>query len=79
MRITHHAKRQAEAKGFAPRAVALAAQDPDVRYPSRNHPGQERRIRGGICAVVDPATDTVVTVYLHLVVTPLRPDQIQAA
>lgn len=75
MKITHHAVAQARSKGFALRAVALAAKDPDLAYPSRNHPGQERRIRDGICAVVDPAQDIVITVYLHRVHSPLRPDQ----
>lgn len=75
MYITHHAKQQARTKGVDPAALHAAAVDPDIRYPSRNHPGQERRIRGGICVVVDPATDTVITVYAHRIVTPLRPDQ----
>ena len=73
--LTFHARQQATAKGFSEQAVLLAAENPDVRYPSRNYPGQERRIRGGLCAVVDPARALVITVYQHHERTPLRPDQ----
>lgn len=78
MRITRHAKDQAVAKGWSPKAVYLAAVDPDVRYPSRNHPGQVRCIRGDLVAIVDPDRETVITVYLNITRTPRRPDQ-QAA
>lgn len=73
--LTTHARSQAEAKGFTEEAVVLAAEDPDLSYPSRNHPGQVRCIRGDLCAVVDPARALVITVYLHHTVTPIRPDQ----
>lgn len=75
MHITEHAKTQAQAKGWTAEQVYLAAVDPDVSYPSRNHPGQERRIRDGLVAVVDPVRDAVITVYLHCERTPLRADQ----
>lgn len=78
--ITRHAKVQAARKGWSPKAVFLAACDPDVTYPSGPaHPGQERRIRGDLVAVVDRATETVITVYLNITRTALRPDQAQEA
>lgn len=79
MRITRHARQQAEAKGFSPRDVYLAAVDPDVTYPSRSHPGQVRCVRSGLCVVIDPVAAVIITVYLHCEETPLRPDQIPTA
>lgn len=76
MRISRHAQQQATTKGWTPEQVYLAAVDPDVTYPSGPaHPGQERRIRDGLVAVVDPAADLVITVYLNVTRTALRPDQ----
>lgn len=73
--LTRHATAQAEAKGFDMAAVMAAVESPQITYPSGNHPGQERRIRGGLCVVYDPAREVVVTVYAHRVHTPIRPDQ----
>lgn len=75
LRMTHHCEAQAAAKGFTPEQVFAAAADADIRYASRNHPGQERRIRDGLCVVVDAATNTIVTLYVHCTETALRPDQ----
>lgn len=55
--ITRHAAEQAKAKGFTARETWLAMTDPDVTYPSnpKKYPGQVRRIRGHIVAVVETA------------------------
>ena len=51
--------------------------DPDVTYPSGSkYPGQVRRIRGGIVAVVDEAANRCITFYENVVETALRTDQI---
>jgi hypothetical protein len=75
--MTRHAAKQAKAKGFSARDTWLAMTDPDVTYPSgRRYPRQERRIRGGIVAVVDKVTNTAITFYENVKETALRPDQI---
>jgi hypothetical protein len=72
-----HALAQAGAKGFHPFAVMAAAGAPTVAYPSGDaHPGQWRHIRDGIVAVVEPATKRIVTVYVNVEETELRPDQL---
>ena len=77
MHITRHATEQAAAKGFDLDDVADTAKFPHVAYPSLSRPGQERRVRSdlGLCVVVDPSTETIITVYTHCVETPRRPDQ----
>jgi hypothetical protein len=76
--MTRHAAEQAKAKGFSARETWLVMTDPDVTYPSnpRRFPGQERRIRDGIVAVVDKAANRAITFYVNVVETDLRPDQI---
>jgi len=75
--ITRHAVEQAKAKGFSARDTWLAMTDPDVTYPSHGlRYGQERRIRGGIVAVVDIAANRCITFYENVVETALRADQI---
>lgn len=76
--ITRHAAEQAKAKGFSARDTWLAMTDPDLTYPSnpKKFPGQERRIRGGIVAVVDIAANRCITFYENVKETALRPDQI---
>ncbi len=76
--ITRHAAEQAKAKGFSARDTWLAMTDPDVCYPSnpQRFPGQERRIRGNIVAVVDIAANRCITFYENVKETALRPDQI---
>lgn len=78
--ITRHAVEQAKAKGFTARETWLAMTDPDVTYPSnpQKYPGQVRRIRGNIVAVVDEAKNQAITFYENVVETDLRPDQIAA-
>lgn len=76
--VTDHAKHQAEAKGWSAREVWLAMTDPDVTYPSRRFPGQVRRIRGDLVAIVDEAANRCVTVYENVKETALRPDQVAA-
>lgn len=76
--ITRHAAEQAKSKGFSARDTWLAMTDPDVTYPSnpKKYPGQIRRIRGNIVAVVDEAKNLAITFYENVVETTLRPDQI---
>lgn len=78
--ITRHAAEQAKAKGFTARETWLAMIDPDVTYPSnpKKYPGQVRRIRGNIVAVVDEAKNIAITFYENVVETDLRADQIAA-
>lgn len=78
-RLCNHAIRQAEEKGIHTDAVLRAANDPTVTYANRRYPNQRRHIRDGICAVVDPVEQKVVTFYLDVVETPLRPDQTDRA
>lgn len=74
--MTRHAAKQAAAKGFTAEQTWLAMTDPDVTYPSgQKYPGQVRRIRGNIVAVVDEKMNKAITFYLNVVETPLRPDQ----
>lgn len=74
-RLTRHVKEMAARKGVPLVEVIRTVMEPDVTYPSRNHEGQERRVKGGLAVVVDPAKRSVITVYVHNEVTPLRPDQ----
>ncbi len=73
--LTHHCKAQAEAKGIRESRILRAAENPTVTYESRNHPGQHRHVRDGIVAIVDRERQVVVTVYLNVERTALRPDQ----
>lgn len=70
-----HADRQVATKGFDRAAVLDAANNPAHTYENGRYPGQMRHIRGSICAVVDPATREIVTVYLNVTPTALRADQ----
>lgn len=80
MRLSRHCCDQARAKGFDTSEVLAAATDPDITYASGpKYPGQERRIRGRLCAVIAADRVTVVTVYLHCERTALRPDQRRSA
>lgn len=77
--MTKHAAEQARTKGFTARQTWLVMVDPDLTYPSgKQYPGQERRVRDGIVAVVDIAQNRAITFYVNIVKTDLRPDQISA-
>lgn len=74
--LTHHAERQSAAKGIDPFALMAAAGRPTVRYPhGAKYPDQWRHISHGIVAVVDPIAKRVITAYLNVERTALRPDQ----
>ena len=73
-----HARKQCATKGIAASAVLAGVARPQTTYPSRRVVGQYRYVTGEVVAVVDPATRTVVTVYLNTVETPLRADQTDA-
>lgn len=78
--ITRHAAEQAKAKGYTARETWLVMTDPDVTYPSnpKRYPGQERRIRGNVVAVVDITMNRCITFYENVKETALRPDQVEA-
>lgn len=78
VKLSAHALRKVLAGGFAPQAVHAAYNDPEVVYPSRRYPGQERRIAQGVCLAVDIASGVVVTMYIHNTATALRSDQTDA-
>lgn len=82
-RFTHHSQDVARRKGLHPLAILHAATEPEIAYPSLNHPGQWRHIRDGLCVVVarpegDETQGSIITMYDHCVETALRPDQIAA-
>jgi hypothetical protein len=74
-RLGYHAQQQVRAKEFDRQAVLDAANNPSHTYENGRYAGQMRHIRGNICAVVDPATCEIVTVYANVEVTSLRTDQ----
>jgi hypothetical protein len=73
--MTAHAQRVVEEKGFDPEAVQAVWESPLVTYPSGRHPGQHKRIGGGLCLACDDATGRVITVFVDQEITELRPDQ----
>lgn len=75
---TAHATRTIEAKGFDLDMVEAVWRDPDMTYPSHKHPGQHKRIGQGIVLCCDDKTGRVITIFLNLVETDLRPDQTSA-
>lgn len=78
--LTAHARKQAREKGFDVYSLLAAAGCPSVAYPHGSaHPGQYRHIRDGVVVVVDRATKRVITAYLNVIETPLRPDQLAHA
>lgn len=74
-RLTHHAQKQAAAKGWSSEDVLLAANNPLHTYPSGRVPGQVRHVRGDLVAIVDPAQKRVITVYQDVIETDVRRDQ----
>ena len=74
-RLAHHAEKQSALKGFTKDDGLAAANEPTLTYDNKRRPGQRRHIRGKVCAVVDPGTGLVVTVYENVTATPLRSDQ----
>jgi hypothetical protein len=78
-RFTLHAQHVARAKRFHPLAMLDAANDPDVSYASHLHPGQHKHIKGDLCVVVDREKGMIITAFLNVVETPLRPDQMVVA
>lgn len=74
-KMTHHCMKQALAKGIDPLDILEAASYPTVVYESRRYPGQMRHVRGDLCVIIAEDGVTIVTVYLNVVETDLRPDQ----
>lgn len=62
--LSHTAKRQAREARLPLREVDDAALLPEVTYPA-GRGGLERRLRGRVAALVDPARGVIVAVYLR--------------
>lgn len=75
MNITTHAERTIESKGIALEDVEAVWMEPELTYPSERYPGQHKRIGRGIVLCCEDSTGKVITVFAHMVDTPLRPDQ----
>jgi len=71
--MTEHCKRQIVAKGFDVRDVVSALREPYKVTDVRRYPGQRRYCGSGLAVIVDG--QTIITVYLDGVRTPLRADQ----
>lgn len=74
-RLSRHAAEQALAKGFDLMDILEAAAYPSTRYENRRHAGQMRHIRGDIVTVIAEDGCTIVTVYVNVKETAVRPDQ----
>lgn len=75
IRMTKHAAEKMTTLGLTPSDIAAAFSEPEVSYPNRRYPGQERRIANGLCITVNVETGVVVTLYVHKIETDLRADQ----
>jgi hypothetical protein len=74
--LTHHARKQAAAKGWSTEEILRAANEPLHTYPSGRVYGQMRHVRGDIVAIIDLGRRCVVTVYRDVEETDLRADQV---
>jgi len=75
--FTKHAINQANSKRIPFWKILSVLENPVECYPSGNHAGQWRYTGLGICVVVADDQQTVVTIYLDRIITPLRQDQIE--
>lgn len=71
---TAHALRKMIDNGWTLEDVNAAVEMPSITYLN-SRPGTMRHIRNGLCAIVETATMTVITVHLSTVETAIRPDQ----
>jgi len=80
LELSRHATQQAVTKRINVDNIKSAFVNTNEYYPSGSHPGQYRMTGSGVCLVGVPRGDTffVITLYLDRVITPLRPDQIEA-
>jgi hypothetical protein len=62
-RFTKHAQDRARQRQFTPEQVLKAAAYPETRMPSPSHPGRYYHVTDPCCAVVDPETRLIITVY----------------
>ena len=78
--LTKHAVKVAVDKGFSLSTIKSCYRNPNEVYPSALYPGQWRIAGSGLCLVGRPEGDTfvVITMYADRIITPLRPDQIEA-
>lgn len=78
LRLTTHAKRQMEAKGFSSEDVESVFNSPSRVYPNKKFEGQFRVAGKGICLIGKPEGNMflVLTAYEDGVMTPPRRDQL---
>jgi len=81
LRVTTHALRQIQAKGFDPAAVKAVHAAPTRVTEVRAHPGQIRLIGRGMALVgrVEGRIFHLITIYADGVLTPPRADQLDTA
>lgn len=79
LKLTAHARKQMQAKGFTQESIDNMFSEPDNIYPNKKFAGQFRVVGNGICLVGQP-TDSMVflvfTMYEDGVMTPPRADQL---
>jgi hypothetical protein len=73
---TAHLIQQAQDKGIQLSRIMQVLEHPTKITPVTRYPNQSRYIGQGIAVIVCDLSNSVITVYLDGVVTPLRPDQI---
>lgn len=78
LRLTEHARKQIEAKGFTESDVEFAFSNFEKLYPNKKFEGQWRVVGKGLCLVGKPQGKmfTIFTIYEDGVMTPPRPDQL---
>lgn len=79
LKLTAHARKQMEAKGFTQESINGMFTAPENIYPNKKFEGQFRVVGNGICLVGQPMTDRtflVFTMYEDGVMTPPRADQL---
>lgn len=79
LRLTAHARKQIEAKGFNENSVNEMFGAPEKIYPNKKFVGQFRVTGNGICLIGKPTGRDflVFTVYEDGVMTPPRADQLE--
>lgn len=62
-RFSPHAQQRAKERGFTPEQVLTAAAYPETKMPSPSHADRRYHVTDPCCAVVDPKTKLIITVY----------------
>jgi hypothetical protein len=77
-KLSRHVLDQAAVKDITLDQLIACADKPDIAYQSSRYKGQMKHVKGGICLALDPATKTVITVFIDRVYTDVREDQTDA-